>query len=526
VVTVGIGCDAGVQEEETIRLRARLDHFVHHHPIASKKLIGGRVVRRDGGPIPFFIASRITAPSTLLLGDAGGFGNAIHGGGIYQARKSAALAAPHARDFLESGSPSALEAYAEEVRAHFEEYEGRWDVKLRPFFWEDDLVNVTVRRGAEGDRPIVEAMGIILNSDRSHADAYALLEPRMLDLVHDCLRERTRRYRVMVDEALDPLFPGNSTLEEAIRHALFGDAKRVRASLALIATEAAGGSARSALPMAVAFELLHTASLIHDDIMDDAQVRRGRPCTHRVFGTGMAITAGDALIFEAYRRVLSLPSHHDGAALQGVLRIFSDCAARTCRGQAEDLTFPSEVGTLERYLRMIRSKTGSMIEAPLESGAVLAGAPRAWQARFRRFGRCVGIAFQIVDDAIDYLGSEEKARKTLGNDLRRDSGSAMLIHCRRSCAPEERVILERSVRRFRRSGETSDLGPVLALLRKHDAIGFTQRLCARYVDQARRMIGGIGKEPGRTELDAIARIVGYWGLLSAELPGRKDGDAF
>jgi octaprenyl-diphosphate synthase len=167
---------------------------------------------------------------------------------------------------------------------------------------------------------------------------------------------------------------------------------------------------------------------------------------------------------------------------------------------------------------MVRRKTGSMIAAPLESGAVLGRGDPSWQARFRRAGEALGTAFQIVDDAIDYLGSEEKAKKTLGNDLRRRSGSAMLIHCRNRCAPDERDAVERALARFARSDDPDDLRPVLAAFRRHDAIGFTQRLCAHYASRARTLLAGIGIEPARSELDAIARMVGYWGLLAAELP--------
>ena len=343
----------------------------------------------------------------------------------------------------------------------------------------------------------------------------------MLDLIHDCLRERTRRHAALVEDALRPLFRGAGPLDEAVRHVLFADAKRVRASLALIATEAAGGSAAAALPVAVAFELLHTASLVHDDIMDDAQMRRGRPCVHRAFGTGIAITAGDALIFEAYRQALSLADSFGPDRVQEVLRIFSACAAETCRGQALDLTFPADAGTVRQYLCMVRRKTGSMIAAPLESGAVLGRGDPSWQPRFRRAGTALGTAFQIVDDAIDYLGAEDKAKKTLGNDLRRRRGSAMLIHCRNRCAPDERDALERAIARFASSDDPDDLRPVLAAFRRHDAIAFTQRLCAHYVRRARTLLAGIGVEPARSDLDAIARIVGYWGELPAELPDRK-----
>src|SRR5690349_11448535 len=130
--------------------------------------------------------------------------------------------------------------------------------------------------------------------------------PRLLDLVRDRLQQQTGRLRGLVEASLAGVFRGDTVLDRAARHLLFGEGKLVRASLALIGMEAAGGRAATAVRIATAFELLHTASLIHDDIMDAAEVRRGRECVHRVFGTRMAITAGDALIFEAYRHVLLL----------------------------------------------------------------------------------------------------------------------------------------------------------------------------------------------------------------------------
>ncbi len=518
VVAVGVGCTASALKEGKGQLRARLDNFVNRHPVASQKLRGGQVVRRDGGLIPFFVGAHLTAPSTVILGDAGGFGSSIHGGGIYQARKSAAVAEPLARDYLENGSPASLDQYAEKVRDHFNDYEGRWDVKMRPFFWEDDLVNMSVRQACSGDHKITRAMGIVLNSDRSHKEAYTMLEPRMLDMIHDCLKEKIAPYRSMINKSIADLFQTDSVLDRSVRHVLCADAKRIRAALALIATEAAGGDASRALPMAVAFELLHTASLVHDDIMDDAQSRRGRPCVHRVFGIDIAITAGDALIFEAYQQLLGLRSTWDPDRVGEVLRIFSDCALKTCRGQSDDLTFSDRPESIKAYLKMVRKKTGSMIEAPLHGGAVLANACPQWQSRFREFGRALGTAFQIVDDAVDYLGNENKARKTLGNDLRRKKGSAMMIYCREQCSPSERDATARAIERFRSSGVINDTRPVLELLYKYDAIGFTQRLCERTIHRARRIIEDIGNEPARTTLDAIARIVGYWGLLAAKIP--------
>jgi geranylgeranyl diphosphate synthase type I len=250
--------------------------------------------------------------------------------------------------------------------------------------------------------------------------------------------------------------------------------------------------------------------LIHDDIMDAGQMRRGQPCVHRVFGSRIAITAGDALIFEAYRQILRLARDHPAPVVERVLQVFTACAARTCRGQAHDVVFSVESATLRHYLAMIRAKTGSMIEAPLESVAVLAGASDVARQRLRQYGRCVGIAFQIFDDALDYLGSEDHARKTLGNDLRAGGASAMFIVCRDRCSASERDALTDAMRRIRVSTDREPITLVLALLRKHGAVAFTQRLCASYVDRAVRALRGAGLGAARTELETIATTIALW----------------
>jgi geranylgeranyl pyrophosphate synthase len=333
-------------------------------------------------------------------------------------------------------------------------------------------------------------------------------------LVVDRLCERLRPYRRMVESALEPMFAADTPLDRAVGHALFANAKRVRASLALITCEAAGGRACDALPIAVAFELLHTASLIHDDIMDGALVRRGRPCVHHVFGTSLAITAGDALIFEAYRVLLKLFAGCEEA--ERAIEIFTSCAAKTCRGQALDLDFPQSSASLRQYLRMVRAKTGSMIEAPVECAALLAGAPRAWCDGFREYGHCLGIVFQITDDATDYFGSEATTGKTLGNDLRNGAGSALLIYARHACSPPQRVALADAIRESRASHAGDAAARIVGIMREQGAIDWTQRLCARYADRALRALQGIGVEPARTELAAIATTIGRWRIFRSQ----------
>jgi geranylgeranyl diphosphate synthase type II len=228
----------------------------------------------------------------------------------------------------------------------------------------------------------------------------------------------------LLDAALTaPFREGEAArLGEAIRYSLEAGGKRVRPVLCLLAAEAVGGAATQALPGALALEFVHTYSLIHDDLpaMDDDDLRRGRPTNHKVFGEGHAILAGDALLTEAFgvlasadldpgRRAEALALLAEGAGWRGM-----------AGGQALDL----EGEKLEAYdldhLRLIhRLKTGALLRASLEIGAVLGGASRAHRSALRAYGEAIGLAFQIQDDILDATATEADLGKRAGKDAGR-----------------------------------------------------------------------------------------------------------
>jgi len=211
-------------------------------------------------------------------------------------------------------------------------------------------------------------------------------------------------------------------LGEAMCYSLEAGGKRVRPVLCLLAAEAVGGTVAQALPGALALEYVHTYSLIHDDLpaMDDDDLRRGRPTNHKVFGEGHAILAGDALLTEAFgvlasadlepvRRAEALALLAEGAGWRGM-----------AGGQALDL----EGETLAAYdldhLRLIhRLKTGALLRASLEIGAVLGGAAPADRAALRAYGEAIGLAFQIQDDILDATATDAALGKRAGKDAGR-----------------------------------------------------------------------------------------------------------
>ncbi len=243
------------------------------------------------------------------------------------------------------------------------------------------------------------------------------------------------RIRRRVDEALTTYLPEvdanpsaacPARLAMAMRHSVLGGGKRLRPVLCVMAVEACGGALESALPAACALEMVHTYSLIHDDLpaMDDDDLRRGRPTCHKAFDEATAILAGDALLTLAFE-VVAREVRPGQAALRCV-RILAEAAGPSgmVAGQMADLQAEGRTeaegraadATLATLEAIHRRKTGALLRAPLTMGAAIAEASEPCAEALDRYGRAVGLAFQIVDDLLDVQGDESKLGKRVGKD--------------------------------------------------------------------------------------------------------------
>jgi geranylgeranyl diphosphate synthase, type I len=206
----------------------------------------------------------------------------------------------------------------------------------------------------------------------------------------------------------------NPELHAPVRHHMAGGGKRVRAGLVLVSAAAAGGDEQVGLPGAVAIELVHNYSLIHDDIMDDDRERRHRPTVWAEFGVGRAIIAGDALAALATQVLLDDPTPERVAAAVSLTWATQEMIA----GQADDMAFEERTSiTLEESLRMTAGKTGALLGCASSLGSQLAGAPEATVEALSEFGQHLGIAFQAVDDVLGIWGDPTETGKPAGNDL-------------------------------------------------------------------------------------------------------------
>ena len=236
------------------------------------------------------------------------------------------------------------------------------------------------------------------------------------------LRETRERVEVALDASLGPEEPEN--LRAAMRYSLLAGGKRLRPVLCLAACELAGAPTDLALPTAVALEMVHTMSLIHDDLpaMDNDDLRRGRPTSHKMFGEAIAILAGDALLTRAFEMVALRSPGVEPQRLLAVLGELSRAAGAPglVGGQVVDLDSEGkdvDLTTLE-YIHL--HKTGALLRACVVCGALVGGAAENLLAALRVYARGIGLAFQIIDDILDVTASSEVLGKTAGKDLMAD----------------------------------------------------------------------------------------------------------
>jgi geranylgeranyl diphosphate synthase, type II len=243
------------------------------------------------------------------------------------------------------------------------------------------------------------------------------------------LKEYLKSRCQLVDEALERFLPPGSelpaSLHGSMRYSVFAGGKRVRPILLLAACETVGGQLRGAMPAACAMEMIHTYSLIHDDLpaMDDDDFRRGNPTNHKVYGEATAILAGDALLTEAF--ILLSRNEEGGAHPAARLRVIQEISHASgsrgmVGGQVVDMESEGKGEIDLATLSYIHThKTGALIRASVRAGAILGGATVESLAALTRYGDAIGLAFQIADDILDVEGTTEELGKDAGSDQAR-----------------------------------------------------------------------------------------------------------
>ena len=245
--------------------------------------------------------------------------------------------------------------------------------------------------------------------------------------------------RQAVDEALDRALPPESawpaTIHRAVRYSLFAGGKRIRPVLVLAAGEAVGGAREELMPLACAVEMIHTYSLVHDDLpaMDDDDLRRGKPTSHKVFGEAIAILAGDALLTRAFHLLAEVPEAWDDARVRRRLRaaaVLGEACGTTglIGGQVMDLESEGRAIGADDLERLHRAKTGALLSACVRGGAILGGAADGDLQLLSRYASAIGLAFQVVDDVLDATEDAQRLGKTAGKDEAAHKATYVSVH--------------------------------------------------------------------------------------------------
>ena len=271
--------------------------------------------------------------------------------------------------------------------------------------------------------------------------------------------------------------------------------KRVRPRLLLMVAAALGHQGPHAHTMAAVVEFIHTATLLHDDVVDESRLRRGRQTANALFGNAAAVLVGDFLYSRAFQMMVSVHS-------MPVLDILANATNVIAEGEVLQLMNMHDPDlSVDDYLRVIRYKTARLFEASAELGAVLAGGSAAQRQACADLGRHLGTTFQLMDDVLDYDGQTEALGKNVGDDLREGKPTLPLLLAMQRGTDAERALVRRCIEH----GEVERLADVVAVVRRTRALEGTRQAAEREVERALQALDTLHPSPWRDELARLAR---------------------
>ena len=298
------------------------------------------------------------------------------------------------------------------------------------------------------------------------------------DLLADDMAACNRAIVSRMDSPV-PLIP------QLAAHLVAAGGKRLRPLLTLAsarlcgyeATAEADGRAPRHVSLAACVEFIHTATLLHDDVVDDSQLRRGLASANAVFGNKASVLVGDFLFARSFQLMTE-----DGSLR--VMAILSAAAATIAEGEVLQMATQNDLSTsVERYLEVIHGKTAALFSAACRVGAVVAGRPQAEELALEAFGTNLGMAFQLVDDALDYAADQAQLGKTVGDDFREGKITLPVLAAYEAGDESERIFWRRVIEQSEHAGD--DLDRAMRLIARRDGIGATLRRAARYAEAAR-----------------------------------------
>ncbi|MTJ81717.1 MAG: polyprenyl synthetase family protein [Telmatospirillum sp.] len=277
-------------------------------------------------------------------------------------------------------------------------------------------------------------------------------------------------------------------------HIIAAGGKRLRPMLTLASAKLCGHQGQRHVHLAACVEFIHTATLLHDDVVDDSSLRRGLASANAVWGNKPSVLVGDFLFSRAFELMVE-----DGS-LQ-VLAILSRASSVLAEGEVLQLVTANDTGTSEdAYLDVIRAKTATLFAAACQIGAVLSDRPKVEEQALESYGLNLGIAFQLIDDVLDYSAKQEKLGKALGDDFREGKITLPVILAFRRGDDEERTFWRRTLETLEQAEDGSDLRQALKLMEKHQSLADTVKRARHYGAIARDALGIFPESPAKAAL--------------------------
>jgi len=270
--------------------------------------------------------------------------------------------------------------------------------------------------------------------------------------------------------------------------------KRLRPMLLTLSAHACGYQGQNHIPLAAIIEFIHTATLLHDDVVDESDLRRGKESAHAVWGNAASVLVGDFLYSRSFQMMVGLNSMR-------IMEVLADTTNTIAEGEVQQLLNMGDPEVdQQRYMQVIENKTAKLFEAACRLAAIIGEQPLDIEDALALYGNRLGAAFQIADDVLDYNGEADTMGKNAGDDLAEGKPTLPLILARDRCSELERELLDAAIR----NGGVDDLEPILAIIEKTDSLNAAMAVASAQASEARQAIGILPDSPWRVALEQLA----------------------
>ncbi len=270
--------------------------------------------------------------------------------------------------------------------------------------------------------------------------------------------------------------------------------KRLRPMLLTLGAHACGYNGKIHIPLAAIIEFIHTATLLHDDVVDESDLRRGQQSAHAVWGNAASVLVGDFLYSRSFQMMVKLDSMR-------IMEVLADTTNTIAEGEVQQLlNMGNPEVDQQRYMQVIENKTAKLFEAACRLAAIISEQTIEIETALATYGNSLGAAFQVADDVLDYTGEADTMGKNAGNDLAEGKPTLPLIFARQRCSDNERELLDTAIR----NGGGDDLGAILNIIRKTDSLNAAMAVARTQAKKARQAIAVLPESPWRAALEQLA----------------------